>query len=744
MSRSAGLTMWRRSFRYRLVACASVGLTCQAAFAPLAVASTMPSVAADRASPAQRAAPSGTSDPARTVGASAPKESAPRPDETVPELWTPRAVVIADTSPPVGAQALFDGDATTGFTSEAGRTAAVRLDLGSAREVVGLGVHGTGHAKVSLYSEDDKGALKQIGTVGDGGVSLESDRWVQVTAARPTKTSALVVHWTASPSAPAAVTELALWVTGPARGSMAEAAIADRLVTELPDNAVAASALPWNASVARVTPTGPVSASFDVKLNSEPLLGRTFLVYEVERKAHWTGVVRSINGHVVRGGYRAEAKGLGGVQVEEINAAWLRKGDNNIRFEPALTEDGHGYSIRNVRVVSVPRGIDPSRAPSAATPLADGDLSTGVGGPGAHTASVATSVDREPAFLSFYLDKPGRGTLAVSADGGPARAQRTGKVSVELDGRAAGWQTVPIAGLPKSSALRLRVVGDRESTAQVSEVRVQSFPAVATPADLTVSYPLHGECDDHKTYVRGFASGAGRLQKPQLFVDGQQLAGKIDADGSFEANVQEPAGAKGKPWSIRLEVATEDGGRRTRTVPVDTCVEPPKKRIIGVSPPVEDVGAPYGAVVTPGKASTLEFAGAKLEIPVGAVDGDVRVTMRALDRGQLHPLEAEMDNVTVNGGALRFGPHGLKFKRPVKVTLPVDAGRMPQGMTNGDVVTFYFDEASGKWTQLAKVVRSRRSDRRADDPLHGLHRRDGQDTRPPRRAAVQSEHDEER
>src|SRR5262249_24209964 len=150
--------------------------------------------------------------------------------------------------------------------------------------------------------------------------------------------------------------------------------------------------------------------------------------------------------------------------------------------------------------------------------------------------------------------------------------------------------------------------------------------------------------------------------KPQLFVDGVPMLGKMDADGSFEADVPEPAASKGKSWSIRLEVATEGGGRRTRTVPVETCVEPPKGRIIGVSPPVEDVGAPYGAVVTPQNASTLSFAGATIDIPAGAVDADVRVTMRALDRGQVQPVQSEMGNVTPGGGALRFAPHGLTFK----------------------------------------------------------------------------------
>src|SRR5262252_7033979 len=100
----------------------------------------------------------------------------------------------------------------------------------------------------------------------------------------------------------------------------------------------------------------------------------------------------------------------------------------------------------------------------------------------------------------------------------------------------------------------------------------------------------------------------------------------------------------------------DGGGHRARTIPIDTCLEKPKGRILGVSPPLEDVGAPYGAVVSPDKASTLEFAGAKIEIPAGAVDADVRVTMRALDPARVKPVEAEMDNVTAGGAGLRFGP----------------------------------------------------------------------------------------
>jgi RHS repeat-associated protein len=568
--------------------------------------------------------------------------------------------------------------------------------------VFGVGVHGSGDAKISLYAESG-GTRTLIGTGRTSAIGrLQSEHWKQVTAERPTSTTALVVEWTASGAAPTTVTELAVWVVGRAADALSEAAVADRLVTELPENAIAATAAPWSASVARVTPDGPVSASFTLKLNHDPSTGRAFLVYELAKKAHWTGAARSINGHVVRGGYRAGAQGLGGVQVEEINPAWLKQGENTISFQPTFTEDGLGYNVRDVRIVSVPRGVDAAPERDVRAPLSDGDLSTGVGGPGLNTASLGIPANREPAFLSFYLNKPTRGTLTVSAN--DQRARRKGQVSVDLQGRPAGWQTVPVAGLPSSPALGLRVMGDRENEARVTEARLHWFPALTSPTDLAVSYPLHGECQNHKTYVRGFVAGPGRVQKPQLLVDGKPMVGKIDADGSFEADVAEPADARGKPWSIRLDVASDGGGHRMRTIPVDTCVEPPNGRVIGVSPPVEDVGAPYGAVVSPDKASTLAFAGAQIDIPAGAVDGDVRVTMRALDRAALPPIDAEMDNATPGGGALRFGPHGLKFKKPVKVTLPIDAGALPRGMTSGDVVAFFFDEATRKWTPLPKVV----------------------------------------
>ncbi|WP_437523831.1 SpvB/TcaC N-terminal domain-containing protein [Sorangium sp. So ce726] len=120
------------------------------------------------------------------------------------------------------------------------------------------------------------------------------------------------------------------------------------------------------------------------------------------------------------------------------------------------------------------------------------------------------------------------------------------------------------------------------------------------------------------------------------------------------------------------------------------------------APPVEDVGAPFGEMVLPDKARVVAFEGAVLEIPQGAVDEPVRITIRPLDQGEVRPMGRAMVNVTSGGRAYRFGPHGLRFKKPVRLTLPYDEHAILPGMTAQHVTGFYFDEALGQWERVTR------------------------------------------
>src|SRR5688572_31628197 len=91
MSRCVGIPERRGSFRYRLVACFTVGLALQAALAPLAAASTAPGAGTDRAPPGPSTnLPAGKAQnrpPSATAAGVAAADSKARADESVPELW---------------------------------------------------------------------------------------------------------------------------------------------------------------------------------------------------------------------------------------------------------------------------------------------------------------------------------------------------------------------------------------------------------------------------------------------------------------------------------------------------------------------------------------------------------------------------------------------------------------------------------------------------------------------------------
>jgi RHS repeat-associated protein len=689
----------------------SVGLVASAAWAPVSLASSANARRAGIAPTSPPAAPQVVDAPVPSAAgrpAATPARGAPEPQ--LPQLWLPRSLAARNgAGGAIDAAALFDGDATTGLEAAPGQTREVRVELGGAPAVVALGLAGRGRARIEVDAEDPAGRHPVEGM--GGVVTLTPDAWVSLAAARPTSAQALVVAWTPLGPTAAAVTELAPWALGPARDAVADAAASDRLLAGLPAAAVAMPATPESATIARLGADGHAQpATFSVRIDRSPaLLGRAFLIYELEAIAHWTGPSRSINGHVLRGGYRAAVRGPAATQVEEIAPAWLHVGDNVISFRPSNTENGLGYRVKRLRIVGLPRQPDgtggAARAGAGPNPLADGSTETGVGGRGSHTVRLPSTPDAQPAELAFFLDRPSGGSVLLAAR--RAETRHKAQVRISLEGMARGWHAVSLgAAFPATTSAELTVAGDREGQTRITEARLLSFPPLGAGTDLVISYPLHGECFDHQAYLRGFVR-ADKLAGAAFGANGEALGGALDGDGSFATVVPEPSGARGKPWTIQLDVAAPDGRSWRRAVSVDTCTEPPRARVAGQAPPVEDAGAPYGGVVSPRQPASLSFGGATLEIPAGAVESDVRVTIRPLAADKLAPMGQLMTNVTPGGGAFRLGPHGLTFKKPIKVTFPVEGARMQPGMDRHDLQAFYYDEGRGKWMSVGARAATR-------------------------------------
>lgn len=58
-----------------------------------------------------------------------------------------------------------------------------------------------------------------------------------------------------------------------------------------------------------------------------------------------------------------------------------------------------------------------------------------------------------------------------------------------------------------------------------------------------------------------------------------------------------------------------------------------------------------------------------------------------------------------SGGGTRDSrwPGRLRFKKPVRLTLPYDEHAVPPGMTVQHITGFYFDEALGAWQRVERA-----------------------------------------
>ncbi|MDP9122613.1 MAG: hypothetical protein M3O15_14810, partial [Acidobacteriota bacterium] len=180
-----------------------------------------------------------------------------------------------------------------------------------------------------------------------------------------------------------------------------------------------------------------------------------------------------------------------------------------------------------------------------------------------------------------------------------------------------------------------------------------------------------------------------------LRVDGTLVAGAVAADGALGALIPRPAGETG-PWDLYLDLTWPDGSRLTRTL-----------RLGQDTGDGGGSGSARGRVTereaSPEKAMSLSAHKALLEVPAGAVDRKAKLSMQPLDDSALPRLGAGMTNVTPGRGGFRMGPHGQRFRIPVRLTLPMDAALIPKGLTRDDVHTYFYDEATGRWQQVQRL-----------------------------------------
>ncbi|HKV12820.1 MAG TPA: SpvB/TcaC N-terminal domain-containing protein, partial [Thermoanaerobaculia bacterium] len=568
-------------------------------------------------------------------------------------------------SPPGGDPwRLFDRDPESGLAGPGEEPARVRLRLDRARAIAALGVYGPadGHLKVLARRGADWVSLHELD------LRALAPGWHRTNLAEPFVARALLVEWQPFSSG-AVLPEIELWSS---EGAAFPPSESRRTATALPGEA----------------------GTFLIQLDEDPkAFSRAFLIYELEGLPHWTAARRSINGLPPQGGFApAASKGFSS-QTEEINPRWLRRGDNEVRFLPVKAEEDLPYRVRNLRIALAEEGGRPLLAEPS--PLADGRLDTGWDGQDHPAVDLPFRTPFQPYALELALTGRPSGELLAEALLRDGTAVSIG-APIDLEALAPGRHRIALDGPPETLGLRLTWSGAGKG--EIAEAGVLGSPTVSPRLRrpvLTLTHPAAGEDTEAGAYLRGFFEPVdGAAGRPELSVDGAPAAKAVERDGAFGLFVPR-TGPPGEPWKVVLKATFSDGTRLRKVVrfggrggdrDLDSDLENLKEELAG-----------------PGEAKTLKLGGARLDVPLGALAQKVALSMRRLAGDDLPELDAGMTNVTAEGGGLRMGPHGLRFRAPVQLTLPYDASRIPPGMTDDDIQTYYFDESAGRWFPVPRV-----------------------------------------
>ncbi|MGE5558140.1 MAG: RHS repeat-associated core domain-containing protein [Bacillota bacterium] len=95
------------------------------------------------------------------------------------------------------------------------------------------------------------------------------------------------------------------------------------------------------------------------------------------------------------------------------------------------------------------------------------------------------------------------------------------------------------------------------------------------------------------------------------------------------------------------------------------------------------------------KTNNLTFTGGKLEIEAGSLDADTEISAREV--AVLH----HDPRFIRTGQAFDFGPNGLSFKKPVKLTLSYASGL---GFAPENLTIYYYNEACDRWLPLKRLA----------------------------------------
>ncbi|MBO9583458.1 MAG: hypothetical protein J7574_04795 [Flavobacterium sp.] len=184
-------------------------------------------------------------------------------------------------------------------------------------------------------------------------------------------------------------------------------------------------------------------------------------------------------------------------------------------------------------------------------------------------------------------------------------------------------------------------------------------------------------------YVSGFVQGLPA--DSQITVEGKTIS---HYNGFFETIL--PAGNNSKA-TVKIH---SKGQILEKTIALEIINNVYKE-------PLTAVFAGQSKAFIKGQKMALSVGAASLEVNASALLQNKTLSITPLRAIDLPALDPTMTNLTLGNG-YRFLPHGEHFAEGALVKLGYKKELLPQGYTEEDIRTFYFDKSTGHWEALER------------------------------------------
>jgi len=203
-----------------------------------------------------------------------------------------------------------------------------------------------------------------------------------------------------------------------------------------------------------------------------------------------------------------------------------------------------------------------------------------------------------------------------------------------------------------------------------------------SPLAVNAGYSLY----NGKAYIHGFVQEVTD-NKSTVTIDGKSLALR---DGEFETIVT-------LTDKQEAEVHAEINGKiYSKIIRFKRNVQPDKE--YALNPSTEKASKTF----VKGKAEILQTADAQLKVDNKALLTTQKLSLTTLRNIDLPTLDMGMSNVTDGHKGFRFLPHGEHFSDGATVALKYDRTKIPDGYTENDINTYYFDTNTKHWVALER------------------------------------------